>query len=218
MDSATFDGHLHLCRRSAWGPVVNVRAPSLGAFDKVHPGVLKPAGGFHVSLNVRDSEGEQQVPDDLVTLQIYRCERQLSSTSWKETMASQRVSSIRRWFGIMTAGMDSFVPGRQHALDGPHVPQVEPTRVHQAVSCGRRPKFAFYEIACSNGITDILRSFVVALCFCGHVPGLIGVCDCTISRQICGLAKQNFLEKKRSNQKPPLTVHMVTAFGTFHSW
>ena len=87
MDSATFDGHLHLCRRFAWGPVVNVRALSLRTFDKVHPGVPKPAGGFHVSLYVRDSEDEQQVPDDLVTLQIYRCKRQLSSTSWGETMA-----------------------------------------------------------------------------------------------------------------------------------
>ena len=41
-------------------------------------------------LYLRDSEDEQQVPDDLVTLQIYRCKRQLSSTSWEETMASQR--------------------------------------------------------------------------------------------------------------------------------
>ena len=35
-------------------------------------------------------------------------------------MASQRVSSIRKWVGIMSAGLDSFVLGRQLALDGPH--------------------------------------------------------------------------------------------------
>ena len=61
--------------------------------------------------------------------------------------------------------------------------------------------------------TFFLRSFVVALCFCGHVLGLIGACDCMNSRRICGLAKQNFLEKKRSNQKSPLTVLMVTALA-----
>ena len=54
-------------------------------------------------LYMRDNEDEQQVPDELV-LQIYRCKRQLSSTSWEETMASQRVSSIRKWVGIMSAG------------------------------------------------------------------------------------------------------------------
>ena len=35
-------------------------------------------------------------------------------------MASQRVSSIRKWVGIMSAGLDSIVLGRQLALDGPH--------------------------------------------------------------------------------------------------
>ena len=37
---------------------------------------------------------------------------------------------------------------------------------------------SFHEIAGSNSITNILRSFVVALCFCGHVLGLIGACNC----------------------------------------
>ena len=71
-------------------------------------------------LYLRDSEDEQQVPGDLATQQIYRCKRQLSNTSREETMASQRVSSISKEFGIMTAGMDSFAHGRQLALDGPH--------------------------------------------------------------------------------------------------
>ena len=35
------------------------------------------------------------------------------------------------------------------------------------------------------------------------------------SRRLCGLAKPNFLEKKRSNQKSPLTVRMVTALEYF---
>ena len=35
------------------------------------------------------------------------------------------------------------------------------------------------------------------------------------SRRICGLAKQTFLEKKKSNQKSPLTVRMVTALEYF---
>ena len=56
----------------------------------------------------------------MVTLQISRCKLQLGSTSWEETMALQRVSSIFKWVGIMTAGWDSFVLGRQLALNGPH--------------------------------------------------------------------------------------------------
>ena len=35
------------------------------------------------------------------------------------------------------------------------------------------------------------------------------------SRRICGLARQIVLEKKRSNQKSPLTVRMVTALEYF---
>ena len=244
MDSSAFDGHLQFCRRFSWGPVVNVRAPGLRAFDKVHPGVPKPAGGFHVPLYMRDNEDEQQVPDKLVTLQIYRCKRQLSSTSWEETMASQRVSSIRKWVGIMSAGLDSFVLGRQLALDGPHATSLSDCLRHvfsdkatgtlhgragpilryikwcQHESLKPFPViegqiYLFMRSQAQTASPTFLRSFVVALCFCGHVLGLIGACDCMNSRRICGLAKQTFLEKKRSNQKSPLTVRMVSALEYF---
>ena len=71
-------------------------------FDKVHPGVrglletsVCHCTGVTVRMNNRFL---------MVTLQISRCKLQLGSTSWEETMALQRVSSIFKWVGITTAG------------------------------------------------------------------------------------------------------------------
>ena len=50
------------------------RSPSLQQLDGQH-----------------DSGDDKQAPDDLVTLQICRYKRQLCSTSWDDTLASQRV-------------------------------------------------------------------------------------------------------------------------------
>ena len=240
-----FEGHLQHCLRQNWGsiyrpfyearPPVRVPVPVLG-----YP---VPSGAFFVDIALRDSD-EPELPQRVVDLQVFRGKRSLETDSWEANLASQRVAAIRKWTGVLLTNLPCFTLGRQLTKDGPLGPSLGDSLKHifsnKATGTLHNrvgPVLRFISWCKQNSVCSFpireeivyrfmfeqsgsasptfLRSFLVSISFSWHVLGLSGALDVVESQRVIGLARHDFLRKRKTRPRDPLTVNMVRALEDF---
>ena len=242
-----FEGHLAFCRTYNWRSIYRPIYEQAAAVSVPRPpvGYPQPSGAFFVDVSLRDAEAPD-LPPPVSELIAFRGKRSLETGTWEENLASQRVAALRKWSGILLTNLPCFTLGRQLSKDGPLGPSLGESLKHtfankatgtlrnrvvpllrflawckrcelQALPVREEVAYKFMTEVSSSSSPTFLRSFVVSLSFAWHMLGLNGALDAVSSKRICGLAQQEFLRKRKTRPRDPLSVDMVATLEHFVS-
>lgn len=156
--------------------------------------------------------------------------------SWKKKLADHRMTGIKKWLVIVERGLRFFQCGLQweqeqdvdlgdmisdilsrkstntiHSRAGPILRYID-----WCLEGGQSP-IPFEEILLYKFVSDVgakaaptfSRSFLCSVAFTGHVLGCESAVKVLESRRLTGAAAKHFKEKRKTQQKPPLSVAHV---------
>ena len=75
--------------------------------------------------------------------------------------------------------------------------------------------YAFMVDVGPTSAPTLLRSFLVSMTFCNFILGLTGSDDVIASQRVQGCARESYLNKRKLQQRPPLTVEQVIALEDY---
>lgn len=221
---------------STFLPIWEARPP-LRTFDIETRSCARPSGVV-VVREIALEGVEDTTPHRAETLTTFRSKRAITDRSWESMLNSQRVAAIRKWSGLLVNNLKHFQLGRQwdrltplghsiceglkhvfagratgtlHNRAGPMLRYKHWCDAHHLVAIPLEEKVV-YQYMCSEAGTaapTYLRSFLVAVRFCHHLLDLDGCSTVLESRRIEGCAKEQFLLKRKTMRKDPLTVEMM---------
>ena len=164
--------------------------------------------------------------------------------TWEEALSRNSVAAIRKWVGIVLCLPSAFDLGRKlsrslplgaalhgglkevfagraagtlHNRAGPILRYIGWCRAQgePPFPVEEQLAYRFMKAAEASCSPTFLRSFVVSMCFCHHVLGLLGAESAANSMRVRGAAQSMYLLKRKKVQKPPFTAKMVSELETF---
>ena len=156
--------------------------------------------------------------------------------SWKKKLADHRMTGIKKWMAIVEKGLKFFQCGLQWEQDpevdlGDMIADILSRKATNTIHdragpvlryiawCMEKgqPPIPFEEVLMYKFVCDVgakaaptfSRSFLCSVAFTGHVLGCESAVKVLESRRLTGAAAKFFKEKRKTQQKPPLTVKHV---------